>query len=179
MADETGASPRELLIEAARRNNTSLLNSLLASPQFKKDPSATASFLNTTTDALGASALHIAAQHGSYDVLDIILDQEGVEIDHPEKREGDTCLHKAVRYCNELSVGDAGGKAVVEILLDAGCDPRIRNKAKLRAVDLLDPRNTDVRGALQRAEVAMTAGGDVVDEDEDDDGRDGPGSESD
>lgn len=173
MAEETGASPRELLIEAARRNNTSLLNSLIT-----KDAPATANFLNTTTDALGSSALHIAAQYGSYDVLDIILDQEGVEIDHPEKREGDTCLHKAVRYCNEQPLGDAGGKAVVEILLDAGCDPRIRNKAKLRPVELLDPRNKDVRGALQRAEFAMTAGGDVVDEDEDD-GRDGPGSESD
>ena len=40
--------------------------------------------LNTTTDALGSSALHIAAKHGAYDVLDIILDQEGVEIDGRE-----------------------------------------------------------------------------------------------
>lgn len=32
---------------------------------------------------------------------------------------------------------------------------------------------------LQKAEMALQLGGDVVDEDEDDDRRDGPGSESD
>lgn len=125
MADDEGASPRELLIEACRRNNTSLLSSVLS----PSNPSKTAHFLNTTTDALGSSALHIAAQYGSYDVLDLLLDQEGVEIDGPEKRDGDTCLHRAVRFVTE-AVGrrdeeDAGrGRGCVEILVDAGCDPR-------------------------------------------------------
>ena len=58
---------------------------------------------------------------------------------------------------------------------------RIRNKAKLRPIDLADPRNTELRRILQKAEMAMTAGDDVVveDEDEDEDEVDGPGSESD
>lgn len=55
---------------------------------------------------------------------------------------------------------------------------RLRNKAKLRPIDLADPRNTELRRTLQKAEMAMTAGDDVVNEDEDDD-EDGPGSESD
>ena len=67
---------------------------------------------------------------------------------------------------------------MVEILLDAGCDPRIRNKGKLRPVDLVEAREKEVRLALQKAEVALFAGGDVVEEDEDE-GVDGPGSESD
>jgi uncharacterized protein len=121
MADE-GATPRELLIESSRRNNTSLLHDLLASAPLSSKPEPIAKFLNTTTDALGASALHIAAQYGSYEVLDVILDQEGVEIDGQEKRDGDTALHKAVRYCN--STNGVEGKGVVEILVDAGCDPR-------------------------------------------------------
>ena len=121
MADETGATPRELLIESCRRNNTSLLSELLGSKPLKSNPEAIARFLNTTTDALGAGCLHIAAQYGSYEVLDMILDQEGVEIDGKEKRDGDTCLHKAVRYCNE---DWQQGAAAVEILVDAGCDPR-------------------------------------------------------
>lgn len=124
MADE-GASPKELLIEASRRNNTSLLTDLLKSKPLNSNPDSIAKFLNTTTDALGASALHIAAQYGSYEILDTILDQEGVEIDHMEKRDGDTCLHKAVRYCNDSARGNVEqGRAVVEILVDAGCDPR-------------------------------------------------------
>ena len=125
MADETGATPRELLIEACRRNNTSLLSELLASKPLNSNADAIAKFLNNTSDALGASALHIAAQYGSYEALDMILDQEGVEIDGKEKRDGDTCLHRAVRFCNDQAPGDLEhGKAVVDILVDAGCDPR-------------------------------------------------------
>ena len=132
MADDSGATPRELLIEACRRNNTSLLSELLASKSLSSNAASIAKFLNTTTDALGASALHIAAQYGSYEVLDIILDQEGVEIDHQEKRDGDTPLHKSVRYSNEQSRSDREhGKAVVDILVDAGCDPRWVKEVKL------------------------------------------------
>ena len=54
---------------------------------------------------------------------------------------------------------------------------RIRNKAKLRPIELVDPRNSDLRRVLQKAEMAMTAGDDVVNEDEED--SEGPGSESD
>ena len=179
MASDEGASPREILIEACRRNNTALLSDLLSSKPLSSDPTKISHFLNTTTDPLGSSALHIAAQYGSYEALDMILDQEGVEIDGQDRREGDTCLHKSVRYCNDLARSEwEDGKAIVEILVDAGCDPRIRNKAKLRPIDLVDPRNTELRQVLQKAELTMMAGDDVVDEDEDD-RRDGPGSESD
>ncbi|KAF4552181.1 Ankyrin repeat-containing protein 6 [Elsinoe fawcettii] len=173
MADE-GASPRELLLESCRRNNASLLTSVLST---FRSPDAVAHFLNTSTDGLGCSALHIAAQYGSYDVLDVLLDQEGVEIDGQEKREGDTCLHKAVRWVNEQGreAWEEDGR-VVEILLDAGCDPRIRNKAKLKPFDLVDPRNGELRKALQKAEFTIAAGDDVVQDDSDDGG---PASDSD
>ena len=126
MADaEEGASPREQLIESCRRNNTALLAEVLSSKPLSSNPAAIAKFLNTTTDGLGCSGLHVAAQYGSYEVLDTILDQEGVEIDGQERRDGDTCLHKAVRYCNSLDPAEwEHGRAVVDILLDAGCDPR-------------------------------------------------------
>ena len=44
---------------------------------------------------------------------------------------------------------------------------RIRNKAKLKAFELVDPRNTELRKTLQKAEFAMMAGDDVVVDDED------------
>ena len=54
-----------------------------------------------------------------------MLDQEGVEIDLTERRDGDTCLHKAVRHVNELEKAEwESGARIVEILIDAGCDPR-------------------------------------------------------
>lgn len=110
----------------------------------------------------------------------MLLDQEGLEIDDPDRMEKDTPLHKAVRYVNSLAQAEwaTHGHHVVDILVDAGCDPRIRNKAKLRPFDLVDPRNVELRKMLQKAEFAMMAGGDVVEEDEDD-GPTGSGSESD
>lgn len=54
---------------------------------------------------------------------------------------------------------------------------RIRNKAKLRPIELVDPRNKELRTALQTAEMQVTMGGDTVNDDEDE--PDGPGSESD
>lgn len=55
--------------------------------------------------------------------------------------------------------------------------PRIRNKAKLKPVDLADPRDKDLRTMLQKAEYSFQAGDDVIQED--DDGPTGSGSESD
>jgi hypothetical protein len=107
------------------------------------------------------------------------LDQEGLEIDEIDRMEQDTPLHKAVRYCNSLDKSEWAdhGHPVVEILLDAGCDPRIRNKAKLKPIELADPRNAELRSILQKGEFNMMAGGDVVQEDND--GPTGSGSESD
>ena len=124
MSNDEGASPKEQLIEACRRNNTSLLQEVFSSPPLASNAASIAQFLNSTTDALGSSALHVAAQYGSYEILDLILDQEGVEIDGQERREGDTCLHKAARFSSGSKEDWEQGKAVVEILIDAGCDPR-------------------------------------------------------
>jgi hypothetical protein len=57
---------------------------------------------------------------------------------------------------------------------------RIRNKAKLKPIDLADPRNTDLRDVLRKAETELTmlSSSDVVLED-DDTAPGGPGSESD
>ncbi|KAF2668412.1 hypothetical protein BT63DRAFT_425734 [Microthyrium microscopicum] len=180
MADE-GASPKEIVLEASRRNNTDLLHDVLE--QFnkthgKKAPEAIAQLLNSARDGIGMGVLHLAAVGGNYDVLDLLLDQEGLEIDELDRMDKDTPLHKAVRYTNELDKANWDvGQQIVDILIDAGCDPRIRNAAKLRPFDLVDPRNKELRTLLQQAEYSMTMGDDVVQED--DDGPTGSGSESD
>lgn len=120
----------------------------------------------------------IIADASADEVLDILLDQEDLEIDEIDRMEKDTPLHKAVRYVNSLdkSEWESVGHPIVDILLDAGCDPRIRNKAKLKPLELVDPRNTALRSMLQKSEYALTAGGDVVVED--DDGPTGSASDS-
>lgn len=212
MADE-GASPRELVLEACRRNNTSLLEDVLLD---YKSAQEIAPLLNNARDGIGNGVLHVAASYGSCtltmskrgrrrvrltykdvdDVIDLLLDQEGLEVDSLDRLERDTPLHKAVRYVNEQPKTEwSDARALVDLLLDAGCDPRyhlflpscstalaharrwvmwdlvadirenrIRNKAKLRPFDLVDPRNTDLRQTLQKAEFAYMAGDDVVEE---------------
>ncbi|KAI4156747.1 MAG: hypothetical protein LQ340_000004 [Diploschistes diacapsis] len=173
MADE-GASPRELLLEACRRNNVGLLNEVLDA-QPSKD--SIADLLNNSKDGIGNYCLHVAAFYGSYEVLDHLLDQEGLEVDPLDRMDGDTPLHKAVRFVNKLDKNEwHSGAAFVELLVDAGADPRIRNKGKLKAFDLVDPLNQELRTTLQKAEYAMTLGDDVADEDE---VGDGPPSDSD
>lgn len=55
----------------------------------------------------------------------------------------------------------------------------IRNKAKLKPMELVDPRNSELRSILQKAEFANMAGDDVVDQDaEADDGPTGSASDS-
>ncbi|KAF1919091.1 ankyrin repeat domain-containing protein [Ampelomyces quisqualis] len=185
MTEEDGASPRELVFESCRRNNTELLEETIANivssagKSGGKPTELVAQVLNSARDGVGNGVLHVAATYGSYEVLDILLDQEGLEIDEIDRMEQDTPLHKAVRYVNSLDKSEWAlhGHPIVEILLDAGCDPRIRNKAKLKPVELADPRNTELRSILQKGEFAMQAGGDVVEED--DDGPTGSASDSD
>ncbi|KAF1958363.1 ankyrin repeat protein-like protein [Byssothecium circinans] len=184
MSDE-GASPRELILEAARRNNTSLLEEVLADltaaakKEGKNVEEYIAETLNKAADGVGNGCLHTAATYGSYEILDILLDQEGVHIDEVDRLESDTPLHKAVRYVNSLSPSEwePAGHPIVEILLDAGCDPRARNKGKLKPVELVDPRNTALQALLRKGEFELQLAGDVVEDD--DDGPTGSASDSD
>jgi ankyrin repeat protein len=121
---------------------------------------------------------HEQANSVVVEVIDMLLDQEGLEIDEIDRMEQDTPLHKAVRYVNSLEKSVwPHGHSIVAMLLDAGCDPRIRNKAKLKPIELADPRNTELRSMLQKGEVSMLMGGDVVEDD--DDGPTGSASDSD
>lgn len=179
-----GATPRELVLEACRRNNSSLLSEVLTS---LRTPERIADLLNNAKDGVGNHCLHLAASYGSCtyhthspppppslyptnplsssidEVLDTLLDQENLEVDPLDRLERDTPLHKAVRFINSLpaSQWDAA-HSIADLLIDAGADPRIRNKAKLKPMDLVDPKNAELRNVLQKAEYSMTVGDDVV-----------------
>jgi hypothetical protein len=55
----------------------------------------------------------------------MLLDQEGFECDPINKREGDTPLHSAVRWANEVSEDQMEfASSLIEMMLEAGSDPR-------------------------------------------------------
>lgn len=55
-------------------------------------------------------------------MVEELLDQEGLEVDPVDRLDKETPLHKAVKYANTLDA--ECGEMIVEMLLDAGADPR-------------------------------------------------------
>ncbi|KAI9817716.1 MAG: hypothetical protein M1826_001472 [Phylliscum demangeonii] len=184
---DEGASSRELVLEASRRNNADLLQQVINDAHRSQPTSAAAAdqvadVINEARDGIGNRCLHLAVTNGCYDVLDLLLDQAGVEVDPLDRLEKETPLHKAVRYVSALPRERwTEGNEVVEILLDAGADPRMRNKSKDKPIQLVDPANLELKGMLEKAEFTLVATNEVIRDGDDDDsgGRSGSGSESD
>ena len=74
---------------------------------------------------------------------------------------------------------DESHNALVEILLDAGCDPRIRNKGGRKPADCVESGNEVLKSLLRQAEILIVEGDGVVNEDEGSEGGDGPPSDDD
>ncbi|KAI1076946.1 ankyrin repeat protein [Whalleya microplaca] len=164
MADDQeheGASVKEQLVEACRRNNVDLLSEIIA--KCKSDDEISA-LLNNTTSVLGNHLYHEAALQGNYEVIDMLLDQPNFECDPLNRVEGDTPLHSAIRWINsEPPAQREFGNALVEMMLEAGSSARVKNKARLTPLQLVDPRNRGLRDLIQRHEYAALNAGDFVD----------------
>jgi len=71
LTEMQGASPRELVLEACRRNNTSLLEETIkdlgstAKKAGKNEHEYVAQVLNKAADGMGNGCLHLAATYGS------------------------------------------------------------------------------------------------------------------
>ncbi|KAK6329908.1 hypothetical protein TWF718_003335 [Orbilia javanica] len=117
-----------------------------------EDTTPLSRFLNESRDSLGRTALHVAAKYGNPEILDMLLDQEGLEVDPESLMEGDTPLHVAAQYTSEDS--EAGGY-LIHLLVDAGADPRIKNKGLQKPIDLVDPSCSEIRTYLQEAETEI------------------------
>lgn len=169
-----GATENEQLIGAARSNNEALMESIFK----QKKPEEVANLINSLRDPVGNTLLHLAAANGAYDVIDFILDQEGVEIDPINRLQQNTPLHSAVEFASSDKVL---GKAVVELLIEAGADPMPKNVRHKRAIDLAAGNSEiiqSLRGAMYAAEMQSSVGGaDGPADGEVDDGDDEPSDE--
>ncbi|KAK2048364.1 hypothetical protein LZ31DRAFT_550399 [Colletotrichum somersetense] len=158
--EHEGASVKELLIEACRRNNTDLFSEVIADI---KDEDELSRLLNETTTVMGNHLYHEAASRGNYEIIDLLLDQPNFECDPVNRLEGDTPLHTAIRWINsEPPAQREFGNALVEMMLEAGSNPRVKNKGGLTAVQLVDPRNTGLRDLIQKHEYASLNAGDFI-----------------
>lgn len=134
-----------------------------------------AHLLNTTQTVLGNHLYHEAALQGNYDIIDKLLDQPGFECDPVNRADGDTPLHSLIRYMNSEPYTKEAldyGHRILDMMLEAGSDPRIKNKRGLTPRQLTDPRNVPLKMRLEKAEddanqheasVAMHRRGGVLD----------------
>ncbi|KAL1965375.1 hypothetical protein VTN77DRAFT_5812 [Rasamsonia byssochlamydoides] len=163
MADDEGATPRELVVEACRRDQPHLIEQVLESMSEKSNEEV-AEFFNNVKDALGNYALHICAMYGSYDVMDALFDIQYFECDPLTRVDQETPLHLAVRFANEK---DADlGLEMIKMMCEAGCDPRVRNKHGQKPADLVYAEHKEIKLALQKAEYILTEGVQQGDEEE-------------
>ncbi|SCU88006.1 LANO_0D00782g1_1 [Lachancea nothofagi CBS 11611] len=157
-----GASLQEQLLDAARRNNIDLLETIFE--ELGSDETKIAELINSSCDPMGNSSIHLCCQYGSWEVLDRILDQEGgIEIDSRNKIDGDTPLHAAVRYA---LTEPEHGIFIAQNLVEVGADPRLLNKAGQKPLDLVHgPELDSLIDLLQGAELAAENQGVVNEED--------------
>lgn len=167
MADDQeheGASVKEQLIEACRRNNVDLLNEIISNC---KNDDEISDLLNNTTTVMGNHLYHEAALQGNYEIIDTLLDQPNFECDPINRIEGDTPLHSAIRWINSEPPAQRDfGNALVSMMLEAGSSTRVRNKAKLTPYQLVDPSNTGLKDLIQKHEYAELNAGDFVNADD-------------
>ena len=104
--------------------------------------------------------------------MDFLFDISGFECDPLTRIDRDTPLHTAVRHANEKD--SELGHAMVAMMCEAGCDPRVRNKHGLKPADLALPQLKEIKKVLQQTEYILREGVGGEGEDELDNGSDGP-----
>jgi len=155
MASE-GASNNERLLAAARSDNEDLLLEVFNESEERP-------FDINYQDGLGNTALHIAVENTSYDVIEHILAHENCDVDPINKLDKATPLHLAVM----IEVAEVR-KDFVESLLEAGADYTIRNKYGETAQDLVKPDDDAVLDLFRQAKAQASISKEDIASDSDD-----------
>ncbi|KAJ1660199.1 hypothetical protein IWQ61_000844 [Dispira simplex] len=162
-----GASNNELLLAACKQDQDDILNDIFNEPE---------SFNVNCRDGLGNTPLHYAAQLGCLDCIKVLLthpNTKGLNVNPCNWIENDTPLHKAVSYTDDPTVVFT----IVDLLLEAGANPSLRNKLGQKPIELVDPTNKELRDHLEKAELAAQVDRSELALDGDDDSSDGEASD--
>ncbi|ORY67333.1 uncharacterized protein BCR38DRAFT_387840 [Pseudomassariella vexata] len=160
-AEHDGATIQQRLLGACQRDNVDDLQEIIDG--CKGDEAKISDLMNNTVSPMGDYLYHVAAKHGSHWVINLLLDQPDFECDPINRREGDTPLHCAVRWANDNPTKRQDALALIDMMLEAGSDTRVKNKAKLTAIQLVDPSNKQLKDLIQEAEQANLNAADLVD----------------
>ncbi|KAL1754924.1 ankyrin repeat-containing domain protein [Schizophyllum commune] len=158
-----GASNNERLMAAARDDNVEMLEEIFEQGGFDIN----------YQDGCYLPHVLVSVSHGSTDVLEHILSHEDCDVDPINRIEKATPLHLAVQVDHpELR------KYLVESLLEAGADTRIKDKNGETALDLVPTDDTETRALFRKAAAERSRAREEVVESDDDEPGSGSGSES-
>lgn len=167
-----GASPREQIVEACRRDNVELFQEVLSGMKGHAAEKI-ADFFNSSTDVMGNFLLHVCATYGSCgyspapygpinpltptdDVMDELLNIEFLECDPLTPRDKETPIHIAVRHAIERDL--EVGIAMAKMLVDAGGDPRTKDKHGRTPAQMCDSKTSELRSWLVSQEYILREG---------------------
>ncbi|KAJ1675603.1 hypothetical protein EV182_000949 [Spiromyces aspiralis] len=136
-----GADTNEQLLALARSGQADAIENLLKSSK-TFDPSH--------TDGVGNMAIHYAAQLGHVECLQLLASIKGLDINRPNRLEGNTPLHKAVSYPDERTAHE-----MAKILIKHGADTRLENRLGQRPIDMVPRNNAELRKTLLLATAAL------------------------
>ena len=88
--------------------------------------------------------------------MDELLNVEFLECDPLDRREGETPIHTAVKYANEREV--ELGEAMAKMLIDAGGDPRVKDKHGRKPAEICTPKAAELRSTLMKEEYVLNEG---------------------
>ncbi|TFY75695.1 hypothetical protein EWM64_g8316 [Hericium alpestre] len=162
MSEETkGADNNQRLLAAAREDNEDLLQEVFSEGGYDIN----------FHDGLGNTALHYAVSHGSTDVLELLLEHDGCDVDPINRLEKATPLLLAVQLENK-----ALRKHVINSLLEAGADTRIKDKNGDTVLSFLSdtPEDREIKDMLRKSQAQAAVSMDDVASD----GEEGSGSSS-
>lgn len=88
--------------------------------------------------------------------MDRLFDVEFLECDPLTPRDKETPLHVIVRYANER---DAElGNAMAKMAIDAGCDPRVKDRHGNKPIAIAEWSNHELRKILADEEIILNEG---------------------
>ncbi|KAF8899366.1 ankyrin repeat-containing domain protein [Infundibulicybe gibba] len=160
--ESSGASNNERLLAAARSDNEDLILDVLKKGGYDIN----------CQDGLGNTPLHNAVAHGSTDVLEHILSDDGCDVDPLNRIDKATPLHLAIALGHkELR------KHIVSSLLDAGADTTIKDKNGETVLDIIPADDHELRQMIQKSRAQASVSVDDVASDGEGDSA-GSGSDS-
>ncbi|KAJ3736679.1 hypothetical protein DFJ43DRAFT_1149745 [Lentinula guzmanii] len=175
MSEDKGANNNQRLLAAARTDNEELLLEVFEAGDF--DINHQDGVGNTAPSFRNISAVltYCSVQNGSTDVLEHILSHEACDVDPINRINRATPLHLACQ------LEDDGMRSyMVESLLDAGADTKIRDKNGELAVSFVPPTDEETRKLFRKTQAhIMTVSQDDIASDDDGEAASGSGSGSD